>query len=76
MKKLSLNEMEQIQGGGTLGCVAGWVAVGAVATVAAVAVFGTGGLAAAAGALLVGKAGFGTAVIFATGASAVVDNCK
>jgi hypothetical protein len=72
MKTLSAEKMENVQGGGFWGCAAGWVAVGAVATVAAVAVVGTGGAAAAAGAAIVTP---GAARLFAAGVVTVLAEC-
>lgn len=73
MKSLNVERLEEIEGGGAFGCAVGWLAVGAVATVAAVAVFGSGGLAAAAGAAIVSPK---AAAVFSAGVVTVLSECK
>jgi len=75
MKTMNLEGMENVEGGRSAwGCAVGWLAVGSVVTVAAVAVVGTGG-AAAAGAALIAGGGFRAASIFAGGVAAIYESC-
>jgi len=73
MKTLSIEKMENVEGGGSwFGCAVGILAVAAVATIAVVAVVGSGGAAVAAGAAMLSPK---TAIVFGSGVALVMDNC-